>query len=87
MYFTFFLFFQLFPYRYGETQVSLYNSYKCEETTPLQAATMAKEVKLFGTWASPYTSRVEVVLKLKGIEYENVVGIMAHSLLEWWLYY
>ncbi|XVF19971.1 hypothetical protein REPUB_Repub11eG0157300 [Reevesia pubescens] len=31
---------------------------------------MAKEVKLFGMWASPFSRRVELALKLKGIPYE-----------------
>ena len=31
---------------------------------------MAEEVKLMGTWASPFSRRVEIALKLKGIQYE-----------------
>jgi glutathione S-transferase len=31
---------------------------------------MVEEVKLFGMWASPYSRRIELALKLKGIQYE-----------------
>ncbi|XXG52439.1 hypothetical protein AAC387_Pa03g0782 [Persea americana] len=31
-----------------------------------------KNVKLFGTWASSYTHRVQLALKLKGVEFEYV---------------
>jgi len=31
---------------------------------------MAEEVKLFGFWGSPFSLRVDIALKLKGIDYE-----------------
>jgi glutathione S-transferase len=31
---------------------------------------MAEEVVLFGTWGSPFSRRVEMALKLKGVEYK-----------------
>ncbi|GLT92618.1 hypothetical protein SLE2022_104480 [Rubroshorea leprosula] len=33
---------------------------------------MADEVKLFRTWGSPFSRRVEIVLKLKGVSYELI---------------
>ncbi|KAJ0020694.1 hypothetical protein Pint_32675 [Pistacia integerrima] len=33
---------------------------------------MAEELKLYGTWVSPFSRRVELALKLKGIPYEYI---------------
>ena len=38
----------------------------------LQTETMAEEVKLFGTWASVFSRRIEVALKLKGVQFEYI---------------
>ncbi|KAL8094232.1 putative glutathione S-transferase [Apium graveolens] len=33
---------------------------------------MANQVKVFGVWESPFSKRVEIALKMKGVEYEYV---------------
>lgn len=33
---------------------------------------MAEEVKLFGMWASPFSRRIELALKMKGIQYHYI---------------
>lgn len=35
-----------------------------------------KEVKLLGFWISPFSNRVEIALKLKGIQYEYIAQKM-----------
>jgi hypothetical protein len=34
--------------------------------------TMGEEVLLFGVWRSPFSRRVEVALKLKGVQYKYI---------------
>lgn len=33
---------------------------------------MAEEVKLYGTWVSPFSRRIELALKLKGVPFEYI---------------
>ncbi|GLT72969.1 hypothetical protein SLA2020_448600 [Shorea laevis] len=40
---------------------------------------MAEEVLLFGTWASAFSRRVEMALKLKGVEYKYVEEDLANK--------
>jgi len=40
---------------------------------------MAEEVLLFGMWGSPFSRRVEMALKLKGIEYKYIEEDIANK--------
>ncbi|KAK3406908.1 hypothetical protein EUGRSUZ_K03039 [Eucalyptus grandis] len=40
---------------------------------------MGEELKLLGAWANPFSRRVEIALKIKGVEYEYLDGDIIHN--------
>ncbi|KAK3406898.1 hypothetical protein EUGRSUZ_K03021 [Eucalyptus grandis] len=40
---------------------------------------MGEELKLFGVWGSPFSRRIEIALKIKGVEYEYLEEDIFHN--------